>query len=141
MPHPLVPRIAFLALLGLLLSALTGLAARPAHAATSTSITIDGTKSGLVFDGVGAISGGGGNSRLLIDYPEPQRSQLLDYLFKPGYGAAMQILKVEVGGDTNSTSGAEPSHQHTAADLNCGRGYEWWLMEQAKARNPNIRLV
>jgi hypothetical protein len=43
---------------------------------------------GRTFDGVGAISGGGGNSRLLIDYPEPQRSQILDYLFKPGYGAA-----------------------------------------------------
>ncbi|MFD1048188.1 hypothetical protein ACFQ1S_22930, partial [Kibdelosporangium lantanae] len=95
---------------------------------------------GRVFDGVGAISGGGGNSRLLIDYPEPQRTQLLDYLFKPGYGAAMQILKLEVGGDTNSTSGAEPSHQHTRTDLNCNRGYEWWLAEQAKARNPNIKL-
>ena len=22
---------------------------------------------------------------MLIDYPEPQRSQILDYLFKPGY--------------------------------------------------------
>ena len=25
--------------------------------------------------------------------------------------------------------------------MNCNRGYEWWLMEQAKARNPNIKLV
>jgi hypothetical protein len=109
-------------------------------ASAATTITINGTASGRTFDGVGAISGGGGNSRLLIDYPEPYRSQILDYLFKPGYGAAMQILKVEVGGDTNSTSGAEPSHQHTASDLNCGRGYEWWLMQEAKARNPNIKL-
>ena len=93
-----------------------------------------------MFDGVGAISGGGGNSRLLFDYPEPQRTQILDYLFKPGVGAAMQILKVEAGGDTNSTSGAEKSHKHTASDLNCNRGYEWWLMEQAKARNPAIKL-
>ena len=93
-----------------------------------------------MFDGVGAISGGGGNSRLLIDYPEPQRSQILDYLFKPGYGASMQILKVEIGGDTNSTSGAEPSHEHTRGSVNCDRGYEWWLAEQAKARNPNIKL-
>jgi hypothetical protein len=111
-----------------------------AAAAVTTTITIDGNATGRTFDGVGAISGGGGNSRLLFDYPEPQRTQILDYLFKPGVGAAMQILKVEVGGDTNSTSGAEPSHQHTATDLNCGRGYEWWLMEQAKARNPAIKL-
>src|SRR5205807_9768430 len=82
-----------------------------ASAATvTTTVTINGTSAGRTFDGIGAISGGGGNSRLLIDYPEPQRSQILDYLFKPGYGADLQILKVEVGGDTNSTSGAEPSH-------------------------------
>jgi O-glycosyl hydrolase len=128
-------------LAALCLAATTLIAAPASPAAAATTITINGTAPGRTFDGVGAISGGGGNSRLLIDYPEPQRSQLLDYLFKPGYGAAMQILKVEVGGDTNSTSGAEPSHQHTAADLNCGRGYEWWLMEQAKARNPGIKLV
>ncbi|MCW2502382.1 MAG: galactosylceramidase, partial [Actinomycetia bacterium] len=117
-------------------------AAVPSAAATAvTSITVDGTSPGRTFDGVGAISGGGGNSRLLIDYPEPQRTQLLDYLFKPGYGAAVQLLKAEIGGDTNSTSGAEPSHQHTAADLDCNRGYEWWLMEQAKIRNPDLRLI
>ncbi|SCF27355.1 RICIN domain-containing protein [Micromonospora mirobrigensis] len=112
-----------------------------APAAAATTVTINGGATGRTLDGVGAISGGGGNSRLLYDYPEPQRSQILDYLFKPGYGASVQIMKVEVGGDTNSTSGAEPSHRHTASDLDCNRGYEWWLMEQAKARNPNIRLA
>ncbi|MEZ0113862.1 hypothetical protein ABH920_007896 [Catenulispora sp. EB89] len=108
--------------------------------ADSTSITVDGTQSGRTFDGVGALSAGA-NSRLLFDYPEPQRSQILDYLFKPGYGASLQILKVEVGGDTNSTDGAEPSAQHTPSDADYNRGYEWWLMEQAKARNPNIKFV
>jgi hypothetical protein len=127
-------------LTGLVLAAggIAGTVATPAHAATS--ITINGASAGRTFDGIGAISGGGGNSRLLIDYPEPQRSQLLDYLFRPGYGASLQILKAEIGGDTNSTSGAEPSHQHTRSDLNCNRGYEWWLMEQAKTRNPNLKL-
>ncbi|HET9141027.1 ricin-type beta-trefoil lectin domain protein [Actinophytocola sp.] len=110
-------------------------------ASAATTITINGTAAGRTFDGIGAVSGGGGNSRLLIDYPEPQRTQLLDYLFRPNFGAAMQLLKVEIGGDTYSTSGAEPSHQHSASDLDCNRGYEWWLMEQAKARNPNIRLA
>jgi O-glycosyl hydrolase len=129
-------------LLGVLSLAATAVATLPATpAAAATTITINGTATGRTFDGVGAISGGGGNSRLLFDYPEPQRSQLLDYLFRPNYGAALQVLKVEVGGDTNSTSGAEPSHRHTAGDLDCNRGYEWWLMEQAKARNPNIKLA
>ncbi|GAB2730990.1 RICIN domain-containing protein [Kitasatospora kifunensis] len=117
--------------------------ARAALAPTAlapTAITVDGTSPGRTFDGVGAISGGGGNSRLLLDYPEPQRSQILDYLFKPGYGAALQILKAEIGGDTNSTDGAESSIEHTRGSIDCDNGYEWWLMEQAKARNPAIKL-
>ena len=111
----------------------------PAHAAEQQKITIDGRSGGRTFDGVGALSAGA-SSRLLIDYPEPQRSRILDYLFKPGYGASLQILKVEIGGDTNSTDGSEPSHMRTPSDLNCNRGYEWWLMEEAKKRNPNIQL-
>jgi hypothetical protein len=111
-----------------------------ARSDVSTAITLDGSGIGRTFDGVGAISGGGGNSRLLYNYPEPYRTQILDYLFKPNYGANLHILKVEVGGDTNSTDGSEPSFMHTANDQNFHRGYEWWLMKQAKARNPNIKL-
>ena len=48
------------------------------------------------FDGIGALSAGA-SSRLLWDYPEPQRAQILDYLFKPSFGAALHILKVEIG--------------------------------------------
>ncbi len=29
---------------------------------------------------------------------------------------------------------------HTADDLNYKRGYEWWLMQEAKRRNPAIKL-
>jgi len=130
-------RSASIPLLVVALAALC-LGAAPARAA-GTTITVDGASGGRTFDGVGALSAGA-SSRLLVDYPEPQRDRILDYLFKPGYGAALQILKVEIGGDTNSTDGAEPSHMRTAGDLNCGRGYEWWLMEQAKKRNPDIRL-
>jgi O-glycosyl hydrolase len=104
-----------------------------------TEIKIDGSGKGRIFEGIGGVSAGA-SSRLLIDYPEPQRSQILDYLFKPNYGAALQDLKVEVGGDTNSTDGSEPSHMHTRTDENYGRGYEWWLMKEAKARNPKIIL-
>jgi O-glycosyl hydrolase len=126
-------------LIALALALSTVVPAAGAAAADTPTIAVDGTSSGRTFDGVGALSAGA-SSRLLIDYPEPERSQLLDYLFKPGYGAALQVLKVEIGGDTNSTDGTEPSHMHTATDLNCNRGYEWWLMEQAKARDPNIKL-
>jgi hypothetical protein len=110
------------------------------QAAAATAITVSGTSAGRTFDGIGAISGGGGNSRLLTDYPAAEQTQILDYLFKPGYGADLQILKVEIGGDTNSTDGSESSIEHASGSINCSAGYNWWLMEQAKALNPNIKL-
>ncbi|SEG33771.1 O-Glycosyl hydrolase [Actinacidiphila yanglinensis] len=123
-----------------LLAALLAVGVSPAHAAASTTITVDGSKGGRTFDGIGAISGGGGNSRLLTDYPAAQQSQILDYLFTPDYGADLQILKAEIGGDANSTDGSEPSIEHSKGTVNCNAGYEFWLMKQAKARNPAIKL-
>lgn len=103
------------------------------------TVILDGTSKGRIFDGLGAASAGA-SSRLLIDYPEPQRSEILDYLFKPNYGAALQHLKVEIGADVNSTDGSEPSHMRTASDHDASRGYEWWLMAEAHKRNPQILL-
>ena len=134
-------RWVFTLLAGLALAVASALVAvsAPAHAAT-TGITVNGTQGGRTFDGIGAISGGGGNSRLLSDYPAAEQQQILDYLFKPGYGADLQILKVEIGGDTNSTDGSESSIEHSRGAVNCSAGYEWQLMEQAKALNPDIKL-
>ncbi|HXS69295.1 MAG TPA: discoidin domain-containing protein, partial [Candidatus Polarisedimenticolia bacterium] len=103
-------------------------------------VSVDGRSDGLIFDGIGAVSAGG-SSRLLVDYPEPQRSQILDYLFKPNYGAALQILKVEIGSDTDATCGSEPSHEPARGKIRSDAGYEWWLMKEAKARNPEIKLA
>ncbi len=102
------------------------------------AIAIDGNSAGRVFDGVGALSSS--SSLLLYDYPEPQRSQILDYLFKPDYGASLQILKIEIGSDSNSTDNSEPSHMRTRDHIDCDRGIEWWLMKQALARNPKIKF-
>lgn len=77
--------------------------------------TVDNTL-GRIFDGIGGLSGGGATSRLLVNYPEPQRGQILDYLFKPGFGASLDILKVEIGGDAQSTDGCESSHMHNEHD-------------------------
>uniref|UniRef100_A0A8C4NJW6 Galactocerebrosidase n=1 Tax=Dicentrarchus labrax TaxID=13489 RepID=A0A8C4NJW6_DICLA len=96
---------------------------------------------GRVFDGIGGLSGGGATSRLLVNYAEPYRSQILDYLFKPNFGASLHILKVEIGGDSQTTDGTEPSHMHYESDENYFRGYEWWLMKEAKRRNPNVTLI
>jgi galactosylceramidase len=104
------------------------------------TVNLNGDAGGKRFDGIGAVSGGGATSVLLKDYPEPQRSQVLDLLFKPKFGASMSALLVEVPGDGNSTQGAEPSHMHSRDDLNFSRGYEWWLMREAKKRNPDLSL-
>jgi hypothetical protein len=111
-----------------------------AGGAGAGAIVIDGGGGGRTFDGIGGLSGGGATSRLLIDYPQQQQGEILDFLFKPGFGASLQILKVEIGADTDTTNGAEASHQRTPTDRNYRRGYEWWLMQQAKMRNPDIKL-
>jgi hypothetical protein len=111
----------------------------PTRPSLALDITLDPNQPGRIFEGIGAVSAGA-SSRLLVDYPEPQRSQMLDYLFKPNYGAALQHLKVEIGGEVNSTDGTEPTHMRTATDQSYTRGYEWWLMQQAKARNPGLLL-
>lgn len=113
--------------------------------AAELAFTIDGASPGRVFEGVGALSAGA-SSRLLLDYPEPQRSEILDFLFTPGFGANLHHLKVEIGGDVDSTDGSEPSHAATREELlhprpeYFQRGYEWWLMKEAKKRNPRILL-
>jgi hypothetical protein len=104
------------------------------------TIAINGARPGPVFQGIGAISGGGGNSRLLIDYPPREREQILDYLFSPHFGASLQMLKLEIGGGGFSSDGSEPSVEAVKGRLDCGAGYEFWLARQALARNPAIKL-
>ena len=115
------PSLATLAVAASLLAACCGqslVAAPPPMASESalTVITIDSQSTGKPFEGLGALSAGA-SSRLLMEYPEPQRSRILDFLFKPDYGAALQHLKVEIGGDVNSTDGTEPSYARTRAEF------------------------
>ncbi|XP_061605379.1 galactocerebrosidase [Phyllopteryx taeniolatus] len=108
---------------------------------SQTYVLNDAEGLGRVFDGIGGLSGGGATTRLLVNYAEPYRSHVLDYLFKPNFGASLHMLKVEIGGDAQTTDGTEPSHMHAEDDENYFRGYEWWLMKEAKKRNPNVTLV
>lgn len=48
----------------------------------------------------------------------------------------------QIGGDTQSTDGTEPSYKHFREEVpQCGttRGYEMWLLEEAHKRNPDIQ--
>ena len=49
--------------------------------AAGKTIVIDSNSGGRIFEGVGTLSAGA-STRLLIDYPEPYRGDILDYLFK-----------------------------------------------------------
>ncbi len=117
-----------------------GLAIAAAQSAVQT-VSLRGDSGGRRFDGVGVVNGGGATSVLLKDYPEPQRSQILDFLYKPKFGASVGALLVEIPGDGNSTQGSMPSHMHTRDDLNYHRGYMWWVAKEAKARNPKLTLI
>ena len=100
--------------------------APPADKVFTSSYDVSSEQLGLQFDGIGAISGGGATTKLLMDYDPKVASDILDYLFLPNFGLSLQILKVEIGGDTDATEGAESSHMHDAADPgNYQRGYEW----------------
>jgi len=48
-------------------------------AVSEAAIVLDGANVGRRFDGHGGLSAGA-SSRLLFDYPEPARSDILDYL-------------------------------------------------------------
>jgi galactosylceramidase len=102
-------------------------------------VEVDLGSQGPAFDGIGAVSTGA-SSKLLFDYPEPERSAILDWLFLPGYGASLHHLKVEIGGDVNTLTGTEPSIAHTREEfLNpqpefFQRGSQLWLMKEAKKR-------
>ena len=67
------------------------LLARAVGATVAVTLTLDGSTALHRFDGHGALSAGA-SSRLLWDYPEPYRSDILDFLFKPQFGAALQTL-------------------------------------------------
>jgi galactosylceramidase len=106
-----------------------------------TTISLNANDKGRVFEGIGAVSAGA-SSRNMVDYPEKQRAEVLDFLFKPKFGAGFQHLKVEIGSGENSTCGSEPSHAITREELldPKPRGYEFWLMAEARKRNPNVIL-
>lgn len=104
------------------------------------TVHLRGDAGGKRFDGIGVVNGGGATSVLLKDYPEPQRSQILDLVYKPKFGASVSALLVEIPGDGNATQGSMPSHMHTRDDLNYSRGYMWWILREAKKRNSNLSL-
>lgn len=105
----------------------------------TTTVHIDGNGPGRVFEGIGGVTSNG-MTRLLRDYPPRQQQEILDYLFRPQFGASLHVLKVEIGSDANGTAGTEPSHMRSEQDFDITRGVGLWFARQAKDRNPHLLL-
>ena len=78
--------------------------------AKAQTIVLDDKGKTQRFDGIGVVNGGGATSVLLKDYPEQQRREIMDLVYKPKFGASVSALLVEIPGDGNSTQGSMPSH-------------------------------
>ena len=85
-------------------------------------ITLDGTAPRADVRRASVPSTAAPPPRLLIEYPEPQARRSSITCSGPTSPAAFQHLKVEVGGDVNSTDGCEPSHMHARDEENYQRG-------------------
>ncbi len=105
-----------------------------------TIVNVDGNGPSRAFYGIGLVNSSG-TSKLLQDYPADQQSDILDLLFKPKFGASLQLVKNEIGADSNSSSGTEPSHWRNPSDTPAARGVNFWIARQAKARNPAMQFA
>lgn len=111
------------------------------------SVTIDGNTvnmdEGTVYRGLGAVTGNN-SSRLLMDYKTQNPDaywEIMNLLFKPGYGAGLTHIKIEFGTDVNSSSGTEPSIMRSAdeqADVTRGAGF--MFAADALSINPDITV-
>ena len=122
-------------------SSLSGLCVAVENFRAATPYVVDdGAGFAHNYDGVG-VTGGEGSARLLLDYAPAVQGEILDYLFKPGFALQADILKLEIGCDGNVVQGSTPSHQRSQGEApNAGRGSQAWLAQQARARNPAIKL-
>ena len=109
--HARINQIAALAA-ALICSCVSGLAAGPERGTdvpnlpsqhVIQTVELRGDAGGRRFDGIGIVDGGGATSVLLKDYPEAQRREILDLVYKPKFGASVSALLVEIPGDGNST--------------------------------------
>ncbi|SFL53310.1 Glycosyl hydrolase family 59 [Gracilibacillus orientalis] len=109
----------------------------------SETITIDGSDvdEHNRFKGFGTVSGNN-TSRLLLDYKEehPEKYwEIMNQLFNKETGAGLAHVKVELGGDINSSSGTEPATmRYEDEPVNVLRGAGFQFAADAKSINPDI---
>ncbi|MBS7577663.1 MULTISPECIES: S-layer homology domain-containing protein [unclassified Enterococcus] len=106
-------------------------------------ITIDGSviDTENTFKGFGTVTCNN-TSRLLLDYKEEHPTaywEIMNKLFNPTTGAGIDHIKVELGADVNSSSGAEPATmRYLDEPANVVRGAGFTFANDAKTINPHI---
>ncbi|GLY04207.1 carbohydrate-binding protein [Actinoplanes sp. NBRC 101535] len=123
----------------------------PAAAADADDVVeviVDGTDvhkdnvNGLTYKGLGLISANS-TSNLLMDYKaeHPQRYwQLIDVLFG-GTHPLITHVKMEMGSDTNNSTGADAATMRTADELaDASRSPGFQLAADAKTVNPDLKV-
>ncbi|MGK9250954.1 glycoside hydrolase family 30 protein [Paenibacillus humicus] len=100
---------------------LMGAAGPRAEAAAGASINWTDVKQSI--DGIGASQAGWSNA--VYDLPEPQRSQVMDLLFRQDSGIGLSILRGAVFSDYSAAPGQYSFGLHPD---------QAWVMQQAKAR-------
>jgi hypothetical protein len=96
-----------------------------------------------VFGGFGSVSCNN-TSNLLLDYKEENPDaywKIMRMLFDPVRGAGLTHIKVELGSDSNSSSGAEPATKRSADEpANVLRGAGFHFIADALRINPDVEL-
>jgi hypothetical protein len=101
------------------------------------------TSENSLFRGLGAVTCNG-SSRLLMDYKEENPEaywEIMHWLFDPEKGAGLCHIKIELGCDTDTSSGAEPATKRSAeeqADVQRGAGF--MFAHDALTINPDITV-
>ncbi|MFD1372284.1 Ig-like domain-containing protein [Actinoplanes sichuanensis] len=124
-------------------------APQPAAAADDpVDVVVDGLDvrpdnvNGLPYKGLGLISANS-TSNLLMDYKaeQPDRyRQMIDVLFG-GDHPLINHVKVEMGSDTNNSTGADAATMRTATELaDATRSPGFQLAADAKAVNPRLKV-
>ena len=79
-----------------------------------------------------------------MDYKEEHPDkywEMMELLFNPEKGAGLNHIKVEMGGDVNSSSGTEPATMRSPEEeANVLRGAGWHFAADAKTINPDITV-
>ena len=89
---------------------------------------------------MGAILGGGGNARYLMDYPAAAAQPDPGLPVQAGLRGIAAAPQAGDRGDANSSDGCRAEHRAHPGHVNCNAGYELSIASRALALNPRLRL-